>query len=229
LRFYDGSAVYAIPDVFNSFSSTEFKQLHIEQIERRIPFKPVVTNQRLPARLAFVGLNAYCSEDYREAVKQANFTVWCQARYNQKIFAVIEKYEILRLTADLGEGTSYFTDFVKVVLPDKQFKGTAGVVAVIKESEHLKSLFEDVLKQEIVGLAKEGCRAFICFGNEASYYFEEALNNCLKVVCRPVADRIKEFSLGEQRLFIVNDRHYAYYSKQTTDSLVSSLKKLLSD
>jgi len=54
--------------IFNDISPDHLDSLQIDCEEKKIPFNSVITVK--PSRIAFVGLNAYCGDDYLEAFQQ---------------------------------------------------------------------------------------------------------------------------------------------------------------
>jgi len=211
--------------IFNDISPNHLDSLQIDCEEKKIPFNPVITVK--PSRIAFVGLNAYCGDDYLEAFQQPNFTVWCQSRYNTKIFNVMDMYLKQVTSSYMKNGGLYFTDFVKIVLPASHFIQESGVIALLGSSSELGDLFQSLLKGEIETLMSESCRLYICFGNKATDYLRETLSNQLDINCEEISDRIMEFRYREQVCYLINERHYSYYSRKLTSQLITNLNSCL--
>ena len=193
IKFVDYGVNYS--SIFSDVSFKELELLHIDCEEKKIPFNPVVTAKT--RRIAFVGLNAYFGADYLEAFHESNFTVWCQKRYNQKIFNVMDMYSMGASPSYMNNGGLYFTDFVKIVLPESHFTQEGAVKRLIASSPKLKTLFQSLLKKEIESLLSEQCRVFVCFGNAATTYFCDTLHQSLNINCETVGNRIKKSGYPE--------------------------------
>ncbi len=223
MKFIDSGKNYS--HIFDNISDVNLHSLYIDCVEKKIPFNPAVTKG--DKRLAFIGLNAYCGDDYLDAYQQPNFTVWCQDRYNSKIFNVMESYLNQVNSTYMQNGGLYFTDFVKAVLPASHFIQENGVKKVITSSPELKKLFQLLLSEEIESLINEKCKVFVCFGNTATNYFISSLNDILNISCDSLTDRLMKFNYKGQEVYVVNERHYSYYSRKLTSQLISDLNNVI--
>lgn len=130
-----------------------------------LPFNPVTSCSIQPVRIAFFGFNAYCKDgDYAVAQEERNFAEWCQERYNRKLFTVMGLWsERLGFSYKSG-GSIYYTNFIKLVLREGQFKKAVDVERALKGSLECEKLFEKIVREELVRLKSEGCKVFVCFG-----------------------------------------------------------------
>jgi hypothetical protein len=227
LRFSDSSAVWDCPNAISLLPEDDFARLEMQDGSRRICFRPVITSPGDPVEIAFVGLASYCGHDYAEAVTQPNFTVWAQSRYNGKLVVVIEKYCSAIRTAGVGTGSAYFTNCVKVVLPQDQFAGASAVEEALTHSRRLDATSRKLLGQEIQHLIMQGCRAFVCFGNDALRHFRNAITGELQCTAHPIDSRVERFQIGSHSAYLVHEHHFSRYRIALTSSLAASLVKHL--
>ncbi len=223
MRFQDCSKFYNSPDIFQLLGKQSLALMHINSPDWKIPFLPVITRPDLPIRIAFIGLNAYCGNDNLEAIRQQNFTVWCQERYNSKIFTVIGLYESA-LQKNWGQHSSFFTNFIKVALPEDHFKDEGSIRELLNQSPELRSLYENLLRQEIHHLVENGCRVFISFGNAASSHLRAVIDSSSDSNCSTVSGKIEKFIYSGKNCYLIPEKHYSRYGKKNTEELISELQ-----
>ena len=216
-------------DVFQSISREDLQNLHMEDQEREGIFKPVTTDTRRPIRAALVGLNGYAGEDYHDFLAVPNPMVKACLEHRplvEKLPVVVEKYRLG--VPVLTDAAFYYTNFVKVYPPASKFKDAQSMDNLLKNCPHLTKLFCQYLTNEINDLVKDGCRVFICLGKDAAHYFSEALHSDVNIQCQTVgalgkSNMVRRCIINSKDVFIVSERHYAYYAKATTDYLVNTL------
>lgn len=221
-------------DVFQSISREDLQSLHIEAQERQGVFRPITTDLRLPIKAALIALNGYVKEDFLEFFEFPTPMVEaCRTHkpLKERLPIVTEKYR--SGVPALAEAAFYFTNFVKIYPPESKFKRAAQMDSFLKRHPRLITLFRQYLKDEIVGLMKDGCRVFICFGIEASHYFIETVQSDTDNECElykkidgadnNVKNTVYVCKINGERVLIVSDRHYAYFHHSVTDYLASVL------
>ncbi len=232
MEFFDCNKYFdkTVTEVFQSISQTDLRNLGMEDQERQGIFKPVATSINAPIRATLLGLNGYVKEDYREFFARPNPMVYASQVHPPliiKLPAVIEKYRAG--LPSIANSSFYFTNFVKIYPPASQFDNAKGMELALQNSSSLTMLFRQYLKDEILGLVKDGCRIFICFGNSASHYFNETFSlNDVKAKHQIIAaygksNMVRGCMINDELVYIVSERHYAYYSNATTDYLVRTL------
>ncbi len=216
-------------DVFQSISPEDLQSLHMEAQERQGIFKPITTDTHHPIRAALIAINGFADVDFREFFANPNpMVVACREHKSlvEKLPPVIEKYR--SGVPELASGAFYFTNFVKVYPPRSEFTKANQMNKLLKNCPHLTNLFRQYLTNEIIGLVRDGCRIFICFGNDAARYFNETLHNDFNVQCQTVgtfgtSNMVRRCTIKGEDVFVVSERHYTYYAKATTNYLVSVL------
>lgn len=167
-----------------------------------LPFNPAVTDSHGAPSVAFFGFNAYCAERcYPAAKKEPNFAVWCQERYNTKLFNVMEMWKS-GLCSEY-QGPFYFTNFIKLVLRESLFMGERHVKKQLSLHCDCVRLFEKLAIGEIEQLKAGGCKIFICFGS-AVY----------DGMC-PVAEKTG--------VKLIHDYHFSRYRRKNTERLISEV------
>jgi len=223
MRFYDGKAFYTAPDIFESLDEQHLDIMQINAPNWQIPFSPIVTQPNAPVRIA---LNAYCGDDNEEAILQTNFSVWGQDRHPDKMFTVFQLYTNA-LAEQLGEHSIYYTNFIKVILPAKYFKASPPVGKILKQQPSMERLFIEALKQEVDFLVNNDCRIFIGFHRFVSEYFKNNIVPKSSWLYGESQGEIRVFSHNGKKCYFVPERHFSYYSKTKTASLISDLQYLL--
>ena len=230
MRFYDCAAKYKHHNVFEKMSESDIRLLHLENTERRIPFYPVVTIPKAPIEMAFIALNAYCGDDYGEAILHPNFTEWCQGRYNSgtKLQEVLSYYAAVCRLSNLGQGSLYYTNFIKAVLPQEHFKKASSVKTALRVSPSLKLIFQTLLTEEIKLLSKSECKVFVGFGQDASSYFGETIAQNFGGLSNTRYPNIQEFHIeGVGVCYFVSEIHFSRYEKYETGTLALNLVECL--
>lgn len=223
MELFDCPLFYNQPDVFATISDTDLKDLYFDVSERKIPFKPATTDEKLPIGAAFIALNAYVGNDYRSMFLKPNFIVSASKEHDTfvKLFNLMGIYQ--SGVPELEQKALYYTNFVKVVLPDHSFKKAEDVVHVLNRHNDLRSLFQKSLRTEIEELIKHGCRIFVCLGNHVSYYFKQALHMEPIVELFPLVRNVDGCVLHTRITLILSERHFSWYWKENTNSLIESL------
>lgn len=225
LRFVDRSDFYSVAHPFAFLSASDAAMLGLDPVERRIAFRPVATDPTRPVSVAFVGLNALCGTDYREAYRQPNFTVWAQDRYNSKLKILMRRYWEV---ADRPRGTSaaYFTNVVKFVLPSPQFDSAEEVGRALRAHDHLGQTFVAALRAEVFALISAGCRLFVCFGSEVRSFFFGSMGDRARVDIRTQPETPGIISLGVDGVpcLVVGERHFSRYTEAVTARFVEAVK-----
>ncbi len=221
IRFSNCSNMMSIPDPFETIAYPTLKKLGMEDPDRRIPFLPVVTKPNVPIGMAFIGLNAYCGNDFREAVKQPNFSAWCQDRYNPRLKIVMSNYEPIFNPSR----AAYFTNYFKVVLPEDKFKSSADAMATLNDNS-LKTTFDRSLQLEIGRLSGQGCKVFVSFGNDSFNSVRDALN-LVNIRSVGKSGRVYEAQSQSGMIYIVNEKHFSRYEKAVTASIISDISQLV--
>lgn len=214
-------------DIFPELDDDMLRLMEIDAPSKRVPFNPVRTSPGSPLRIMFVGLNAAADDsDFAEAHQQRNFTEWCQDNYNTKFCRVIDKYRFGLHRDYLGDGSLYFTDFVKVVLRESSFGREHRIVSLLNTNRQLRQVFRRRLQPEVEGAASEGCRIWICFGNNATRYFDETVADVQAMRSGSTqrhADgaRLAIFTRVGHNCLRVWEKHYAFCDWRLTNDLVT--------
>ncbi len=228
MEFYDCGTIYHCPDIFGPLSQADITRLGVHSAQRRIPFIPVVTNPKLPISIAFVGLNAYCGDDYLEAFRQPNFAEWCQERYEQKIFTVLEYYAAAMQAHSCQRGAFYFTNYFKIVLPQHLFQGEQAAVTALKSAPSAARAFDSALQREIHDLVIGGCRTVVSFGNWSAKYVEQVIRRHFGGLTPTDTDGISRFNVNScGPVYFAHERHYSFYSKAKTQRLADSVARYM--
>lgn len=166
-----------------------------------LPFNPVTSCSTQPVRIAFFGFNAYCKDgDYAVAQMQRNFAEWCQSSYTKLINVMGLWREGLASSYMLG-GSIYYTNFIKLVLKEDQFKAAVDAERGLKGSPECEKFFEKIVREELVRLKSEGCKVFVCFG-------------------WAVFSRMKRIA-AEENIQLIREYHFSRYSCRNTERLIS--------
>lgn len=201
-------------DVFQSISCKDLQSLQIEAQECQGIFKPVTTDTSRPIRAALVALNGYAGEDASEFVTLPNPMVEACLTHPPlvvKLPAVIEKYR--SGVPVLTEAAFYFTNFVKVYPPDK-FQKADVMDSVLKKCPRMTALFRQYLMDEIIGLVKDECRIFICFGIVASRYFMETFQSYTNAPLQATgtldqSNKVHRCIIDGKKVFVVSAYHFS--------------------
>ena len=223
LRFYDCGSAYHRPNIFSKLSSRDIEQLHIVDVKRRIPFIPVVTDPRMPISTAFIGLNAYCGDDFVDAVNQPNFAEWCQERCESKIFSVLGLYANAFKEKRIPPSSFYFTNYFKAVLPEGLFKGESAVVSLLKSNKPLTNELDLILNLEMKDLIAAGCKAFVCFGNSVAANNDRVADRYFGGTVSTDVKGVHHLRASPDEILVLREKHYSYYSKERTALLASAL------
>jgi|GEM_PF-4412770 len=223
MTFYDADSVWKIPDVVRMISENDFGSLHMQEPERRIRFKPVITHPKKPVDIAFIGLKAYCGDDYRKVVRLPNFFVWAQHEegFSKTMKPVMDIYcSALRL-CEFGEGRAYYTNYLKVVPPSKPFGsgGGSALKAALDQTEQLRHLSRQWMCDEIKTLVADGCQTFVCFGDVAADYFQSAVFKGLECTIRTTGSKFRTFEYEGEKCLIVWAVHFGARCAVETESI----------
>jgi hypothetical protein len=223
MTFYDAASVWAVPDVIGMLSERDFECLHMQEVERRILFKPVVTLLGKNIDIAFIGLKAYCGDDYREVVRLPNFFVWAQheSGFSRMMKPIMDIYcSGLRL-CKLGEGTAYYTNYLKVVPPSSPFGpgGGAALDAAIGQADGLGKVCQQLMCDEVEALIAHGCRTFVCFGVLASDHFQSAMVKGFGCAMKPAEARLFTFDVAGTKCLVVRGKHFGARGPVKDDSI----------
>lgn len=198
-------------------------EFHITQ-KSFLPFRPVINNSDNKIINSFIGLNAYSSLSYLESIKDKseNFTELVQTEYNSKIYSVIILYE----NGLRQDNCSYFTDFIKIILPE-DFSGEHNVINVINKSKNLHHLFLSLLKEEVLLLMKYGCENFVFFGEQVwnqaiILYFLLIDSKIIKFIDSDY--NYIEFLYNEKRISFIWENHYSRYKIEYTNKIIQMLQ-----
>lgn len=220
--FYDAESIWKIPDVIGMLSEYDFECLHMQEVERRILFKPVVTQLDKKIDIAFIGLKAYCGNDYHEVVRLPNFFVWAQHRpgFSKTMKPIMNIYCSKLRQCRLGEGVAYYTNYLKVVPPSSPFGpgGGAALDDAIGQSEGLGRVCQQLMCSEIEALIAHGCRTFVCFGVLASDYFQDAMSKGFRCVMRPAGHRLFTFDVAGANCLVIRGTHFGARGAVREDS-----------
>ena len=55
----------------------------------------------------------------------------------------------------------------------------------------------------------------------------ETISDKLDISFKEISDRIMKFGYKEQVFYLINERHYSYYSKKLTSQLITELNRFL--
>lgn len=168
-----------------------------------IPFNPVVTDVRAPVKAAYFGLSAYCRDaDVVEALRQRNFAEWCQGSYNTKIFSVLGIWK-RAITRDSIPSAIYYTNFVKLVLPESNYFRATDVRTALRRNPDALEALTELAVEEIAWLQDNGCDYFVAFGWDAFNYLSTAAE--------------------VSRIQLIRERHFSRYSLAHTESLLREI------
>ena len=228
MKVFDCSKYFNKTDIFQFISRDDLHSLHMTDAERQGIFKPVTTDKGLSIEAALIALNGFAGDDYRQFFAEPNPMVYACLEHKsliEKLPKVINKYRIG--VPALAHGAFYFTNFVKVYPPAAEFKKATPMDTLLKNCPALTTLFRRYLREEIIGLIKDGCRVFICFGKSASDYFSNTFSIDLKAQCQVIGafegNSVRQCTIDNNTVFVVSERHYAYYTNATTGHLVHIL------
>jgi hypothetical protein len=178
--------------------------LAIHSPDSLVPFNPVTSDPLLSPRAAFFGLNAY-SGHLAEACRHRNFFEWCQNNYNAKLFIVMNLWRERVCETPASRGSIYYSNFVKVVLPQALGKEAKVVERVLKRSPATVSLLTDLATEELARLKNSGCEIFVCFG--------------------VVAHRLMQEAARRADVTLIREIHYSHYRRQNTDDLIAEAER----
>ena len=213
MTFYDAGAVWTCPDVCSLLTGHDFQLLHMEEVERRINFKPVLTDPGKPIDIAFIGLKAYCGDDYRFVVRLPNFYVWAQheSGFSKTMKPIMCIYCSAVTSAGMGPGSAYYTNYVKIVPPSSQFGpgGGPAAKAAMEGSDRLDVVCRKSMGEELKALIANGCRLFVSFGVIASDYVQQAIETEFGTRTRFVGPKLVEFYSSGVRCLLARGPHFA--------------------
>ncbi|MEP6755832.1 MAG: hypothetical protein ABJA67_10050 [Chthonomonadales bacterium] len=218
-RFEDGSCRYPQSNPFELLDDRMLAKLGMDNPKRRIVMKPVITKDA-NASIAFFGLSAYCGEDYEEACVQPNFSEWCQDRYNSKLKVVIDRHTV----NPQFSGSAYYSNYFKVVLPEHMFKSAADVKPLMSDRSIINAM-DTLCRKEIEQLINSGCTVFVAFGEDAYNNIVRCLN-LDRMHSIGTSGRLVRGNFNGKSIYLVRERHFAYYSNKVTDGLDKELREL---
>lgn len=228
MEVFDCSKYFNKTDVFKSISRDDLRSLHMTDAGRQGIFKPVTTDKGLSIKTALIALNGFAGDDYLQFFAEPNPMVRACLEHKsliEKLPKVIDKYRAG--VPALAGGTFYFTNFVKVYPPKAEFNKAESMDTLLKNCPEITALFRRYLREEIIGLIKDGCRVFICFGKSASDYFSDTFLIDVKAQCQVIgavkSNSVRQCTIDNETVFVVSERHYAYYANATTGHLVHIL------
>ena len=212
MTFYDAASIWEVPDVIGMLSERDFECLHMQEVERRILFKPVVTQPNKNIDIAFIGLKAYCGDDYRMVVRLPNFFVWAQHEkgFSKTMKSIMSIYCSRLKDYELGDGTAYYTNYLKVVPPVTYFgpRGGPALDAAIGQADGLGKVCQQLMRDEVEALIAHGCRVFVCFGVLASDFFQIAMVKGFGCTMKPAEPRLVKFDVAGTRCLLVRAMHF---------------------
>ena len=213
MTFYDASGIWRCPDACSLLSDRDFEVLCMEEVERRINFKPVITDPGKPIDIAFIGLKAYRGDDYRFVVKLPNFYVWAQheSGFSKTMMPIMRIYCSAVKSAGIGPGSAYYTNYVKIVPPNAQFGpgGGPAAKAAMKNGDRLDEVCRELMGEELRALIANGCRLFMSFGVIASDYVQRAIETEFGTRIRFVGPKLVEFNSSDVRCLLARGPHFA--------------------
>lgn len=173
--------------------------------------------------IAFIGLKAYCGDDYRKVVRLPNFFVWAQHElgFSKTMKPIMDIYCSALRECELGEGTAYYTNYLKVVPPSSHFGpgGGAALDAAIGQADGLGWVCQRLMCDEVTALIANGCRTFVCFGILASDYFQSAMDKGFECTMKPAESRIFTFDVAGTKCLVVRGTHFGARGSVKEDSI----------
>ncbi len=220
MKFYDATKVWSIPDVFAELTDKDYAAFRIQDTDKRIRFKPILTERNKFADIAFIGLNTYCADDFAKAASKFNYFEWVQEdpEYFKFLKPIMEIYCQALELANNRPAVAYYTNYLKIV-PSKSGFGPGKGAAVRKaldNSDKLVPFCKRTMAEEVDMLTAHGCRIFVCFGSDAAELFQEAVSPAPT----PVAgvSQLVQFESNDAKCVIVNSPHFAARQDMVAES-----------